>query len=289
MFTRLSIGFVLAVAALALTGEARAKPERIVSLSVCSDQYVMALAAHEQIAAISRTSLNPEYSPLFRTAETLPTHGGRLEEILMLEPDLVISGAYVRASTNSFLNELGIPVVRMGVRNSLEIVSQNIELIAKAVGQEDRGVALLAEYLGRLKITARPASDASPLAAVYRPGGDSPGQGTVVESIMAHVGLRNLASELGVRYDSSLPVELLILNRPDYLIIDSRSPERPSLGQSILDHPGIAKTSSLTGKITVPLSLWLCAGPESIGAAELLISRLLESKETKPGESDADG
>ena len=48
---------ILAIAALTLTGTAHAAPRRIVSLNVCADQYLIALADKGQIAALSSNAL----------------------------------------------------------------------------------------------------------------------------------------------------------------------------------------------------------------------------------------
>ena len=53
---------ILALAALTLTGTAHAAPRRIVSLNVCADQYLIALADKGQIAALSSNALDPELS-----------------------------------------------------------------------------------------------------------------------------------------------------------------------------------------------------------------------------------
>ena len=76
---------------------------KIVSLNMCADAYLMAIAAPEQILALSYLSRDAALSPFHERAATLPvTHGG-LEEILALKPQLVIVSPYSSAMKQQVL------------------------------------------------------------------------------------------------------------------------------------------------------------------------------------------
>ena len=65
------------------------RPMRIVSLDFCSDQYVLKLADRAQILALSPDA-GREFSFMREAAAGLPTVRPVAEDVLILQPDLVI-------------------------------------------------------------------------------------------------------------------------------------------------------------------------------------------------------
>jgi len=88
-----------------------ARPERVVSLNLCADQYLLALADRAQIASLSPLSRDPEYSFLAGRAGDLPVNGGTGEEILVDEADLVLSGRYGTRVKREMLQRHGVPMM----------------------------------------------------------------------------------------------------------------------------------------------------------------------------------
>jgi iron complex transport system substrate-binding protein len=83
------VRWIVCALALAFAMPAYAAPRRIVSLDYCADQFVLALADRDQIAALSRGSQRDDSYYRTRAAGIRQTRG-TLEEVLALRPDLVI-------------------------------------------------------------------------------------------------------------------------------------------------------------------------------------------------------
>ncbi|MGH6782919.1 MAG: ABC transporter substrate-binding protein, partial [Sphingomonadaceae bacterium] len=66
---------------------AEARPQRIVSLNLCADQYLMALADPQQIAALTPFARDPDMSAGAAMARKLPVARGHAEEVLARNPD----------------------------------------------------------------------------------------------------------------------------------------------------------------------------------------------------------
>lgn len=118
-------------------GGAQAAPTRVVSLSLCTDQFVLALAERGQVAALSRLAGDPHLSPFAAQAAGMPRHGGTAEEILMLKPDLVVAGGFARGRTVEMLEQLGVPVLRLRSATLLADILPQVEQVAQALGRMD--------------------------------------------------------------------------------------------------------------------------------------------------------
>ena len=76
-----------------------------------------------------------------------------------------------------------------------------------------------------------------------------------------------LASDHGITHTAPLPMELLVLSRPDRLITGARWPGH-SQAEAILDHPALAAMTA--GPTQATDRDWICGIP-SIPALQLLI------------------
>lgn len=264
-------GVALLVAAL-MALPAGAAPDlppagRVVSLSLCADQFLLALDAQTQIAGLTRLSGDAHLSPYADRAAGLPIHDGTAESVLMLKPDLVIAGGYARAQTVGMLERLGVPVLRLKTPQTLADIPPQIEQVANALGRGAQGRAL-ADRL-RAKLSA-PIRGNRPTAALYRPGGEVPGSRGIVNDMMKAAGLDNIGGRLSGRPNGRVAVETLLLNPPDLLVLDSVRPDRPGVGQSVMDHPALASARADMAVASFPIAWWLCASPASIEGVERL-------------------
>lgn len=266
---RAGVALLLAVLTALPAGAAPGSPPatRVVSLSLCADQFLLALGAQGQIAGLTRLAGDEHLSPYAAQAAGLPTHDGTAESVLMLKPDLVVAGGYARAQTVGMLERLGVPVLRLKTPQTLAEIPPQIEQVAGAMGRQQEGRAL-ADRL-RAKLLPREQS-ARPTAALYRPGGEVPGSRGIVNDMMQAAGLENIGGRLTGRPNGRVAVETMLLNPPDLLILDSVRPDRPGVGQSVMDHPALAQARGGMAVASFPIAWWLCASPASIEGVERL-------------------
>ena len=257
-------------------------PVRVVSASLCTDQYVLPLADRSQIAGLSRLAADPFYSTYVELAAGIPTHRRTAEAVALMEPDLVIAGLYAPRSMIRMLKQLGIPILNIRSAKKLNDILPNIRTVADALGRPVRG-RMLAEDLEE-QINQFASSEQRATGALYRPGGYVMGMDTIVNDVMRAAGLGNLGAELGIRGEGRLSLEHLVMNPPDFLIVDSFRRDRPGVGQSVLWHPVLAKLSGPEGILEFPIKYWLCAGPPAIEGAERLSEEVTDRlKVSQPG------
>lgn len=258
MFARVLCGGFLSVAVCFFTSLAQAdKPQRIVSLSVCGDQYVMGLAERGRIAALSEDAQDPRISLQYEKAVGLPLTRGNAEEVLLLQPDLVIANRWRGAKTIEILKQSGIPVLKLSLPVTLHDIEAETRKVAKALGEEEKGEVLLDKLKTAMSSTV---SADGPRAAYFMPGGYTAGQNTFVETVLHAAGYRNLASEMGLRGWSSLSLEELVLQKPDVLVMSFFKNGKFSLSTRLRQHSALQEMMKTTPVIDVPDKYWACGG-----------------------------
>jgi iron complex transport system substrate-binding protein len=112
----------------ACSTEPAAKPHRIVSLNMCTDELVLRLADLEAIASVTWLSQDPRNANMAQLARAIPANHGLVEQVLALKPDLVVAGAYTTRSTVGLLKRVGAPLREFGVpRNLAEVRAQVLD------------------------------------------------------------------------------------------------------------------------------------------------------------------
>ena len=233
------------------------KPQRIVSLSVCADQYLLGMVETERIAALSEDAANPQISLQYEKAKSLPITRGNAEELLLLKPDLVIANRWRGAKTIEILKHSGIPILMLSLPVTYEQIEAETRKVAGALGEEEKGQALL-NNLKNAMGTHPP--DTAPRAAYFMPGGYSAGQNTFVETVLHSAGYRNLASEIGLKGWSSLSLEELVLEKPDVLVMSFFRKGKYSLSTRLRQHSAMQELMKTTPVIDVPDKYWACGG-----------------------------
>ena len=267
-----AFGLWLAVAGgLAHADDTPAKPQRIVSLNMCTDELVLRLASPKHIASVTWLSQDPRNANMAARALVVPANHGLAEEVLAYKPDLVIAGAYTTRSTVALLKRVGVPVREFGVPSNLAEMRQQIRDMANLLGERQNGEELIAGIDARLAALANRTRPAQPRAIVLRPNGFTTGRGSLVDEILTTAGLTNLAAELGIDNYGQIALETVALGKADILILNTTPDGPPSLAHEILHHPVLARLGDRLKLVALPSKLWTCAGPAMIDAIELLL------------------
>lgn len=280
-----ALGTALVVASLALaaTPAAGARPERIVSLNMCTDELVLRLADPAAIASVTWLSQDPRNANMAEAARRYPANHGLVEELLAFRPDLVIAGSFTTRNTVALLKRVGAPVREFGVPRDLAGVKAQIAEMAALLGEPARGEALIGEIDARLARLAQRIGKERPKALVLRPNGFTVGRGSLVDEILTRAGFVNLAAELGIDNYGQIALETVALGEADILILNTSEGGTPSLAHEILNHPLIGRLGDRLRLVPLPSRLWTCAGPAVIDAIEMLIDAAAAPRKPRSG------
>ncbi|WP_243611419.1 ABC transporter substrate-binding protein [Shimia aestuarii] len=243
-------------------------PRRVVSLNLCTDQLAMLLAAPDQLKSVSYIARDPRASAMPEEAAHYPINYGGAEEVYLLNPDLVLAGAYTARATVNMLRRLGIPVYIMRPALTLDEVSIRITEMGAALGREEAAAALRSSFeteLAALRITDGP----RPRAAIYNANGWTPGENSLPSQVLKAAGFTNVATEAGFAYGGSMPLELLVMAEPD-IIISAAAYDGHSRAEDILTHPALRALKGAVAGEQVGDNHWICGTPHVLDAVRNL-------------------
>ncbi len=197
-----------------LNGLQAEKPTRIISLDYCADQYVLRLADRNHILAVSPDA-TADFSYMRDAAIGLATVRPVAEDVLILEPDLVVRSYGGGPNAVRFFERAGIPVLQVGWASDIDSAEMNsipgmIAHIAEGLGEQERGDDVISEFRARLKDLEQDRSDET--ALYMTPTGVTTGPGSLVHEMLLASGYANFQSQAGWH---PLPLEKLAYDHPD--------------------------------------------------------------------------
>lgn len=246
-----------------------AVPQRIVSINLCADQLVLALADRGQIAGLTKNATDREMSGEAAAARGIPLLSNSAEQILAIEPDLIVGMPASRSAALAALPQQDYPLLNLDTANSLDEIHTSIRQTAVAVGHPGRGDAMIARMERELAGLAKPGKGR--VAAYYQRRGYMTGTGTLIDELMARVGLVNLARKLGKPPLSQLSLEEMVAAQPDFLIVESATDTVIDQGSEMLHHPALKDIP----RISVPQAWTVCGSPAYTQAARSMADQIM--------------
>jgi len=251
-----------------------AVPQRIVSISQCTDQLLLLLVERERIASISYFAADKESSYMASAIGTLPLNHTSAEEVMAFKPDLVVGSTFASHDAAQLLRELGYDVKLSSPPTSLAGVRDIIVQFGEWTGSQQKAQQLVADMDNHLAdIHARYDTKPSRSILVYSPNGFTIGKNTLEDNIFREAGFHNIADDLGVDGFQTISIEQLVAAQPDFVQIDNYIYNHNSLSSSYLDHPALQHVVPPEKRLYLPTTLRDCAGPMVVDAIEYLASR----------------
>ncbi len=248
--------------------------ERIVSLNGVTTEILFALGVGERVVGRDTSSYYPA------SAQRLPTVGYQFqlnaEGILSLRPTLVLGREDARPpQIFEQLSAAGVTVVRVPDKPTLEGAKEKIRTIAAAVGQVERGEALvraLERDLLLLRSKQRQATARSQLRGLflYLRGLNVTyvcGEGSNPVGMMELAGIANAAR--GIKNCAQMTAEAVIAARPDVIVVFTKGLESIGGLEGLRKLPGVMQTpAGQAGRVVAIDDLYLGGfGPRTGRAA----------------------
>jgi iron complex transport system substrate-binding protein len=232
----------------------------IVSLNPCTDAILAEVADPEQLLAISHYSLDPRSTSMnLATARRYAVTGGTVEEVLALEPDVVVAGSFLPPATRLAFERLGIRVEAVGMATTVADSEAQVRQLARLAGHAERGERLVGRIAAALA-DGKGEGESVP-AILWQPGGIVPGEGQLVDALMANAGFANATAARGMAQADYLSLEALLAAPPQVLLIAGH--------ERMQQHPALTAVPQME-RAVYPASLLYCGGPTIIRATERL-------------------
>ena len=235
-----------------------AEAQRIVSLTLATDEILLSLVATERVRAVTYLAGDSIWTNVSEIARQVEhTVQSDPEQIIALEPDLVLAATYNNPDHIKLLRDAGIPVVVVSLFDSVDQVADNIRYVAQLTGDEARAEELIAAMEERLAAIEAMAAKAEtkPRVLFYTAFGSSAGKGSTFSDIVQRAGGINLGDEALDGPFGEISLEKIVELNPDVIVTDEFSPEDNAKWQeNFSNHPALANVNAKkNGRIyTVP-------------------------------------
>lgn len=272
------LGFGLLNTLLAPTSQAEHALPRIVSTHLCADQLALRLAAPEQILSVSYKSQDPQRSRYAERAQRYPGNGGSSEEIIQLQPDIVLASRRWRQHPQQDqFDALGIRIVVVPISKNWPSVFEDTQWLANQIGRSDHAYELLADVRQRLtalhQALQTPRKDKQSMLFL-RPNGGSAGSGTHIDMLIEALGFDNYASEMGLNGWGQLSLEKLVMQPPDWFLLGGYVRDSAYAKSQLSRHPVLQNLLDSRPSVTLPADQGSCASWQVLEAAEFLAEQL---------------
>ena len=246
-----------------------AKPARIVSLNLCTDQILIELVPPERIAALTTLAVDRNVSAIAGDVKGIKLIAGAAEEVLGLDPDLVLASPYAATTTVDLLKRLGKRVELVPFATDFDGIRATVRQVAAAVEEPERGEAVIARFDAALS-SARSHSSKQPEALVYQVNGLVSGTGSLADAALTAAGLSNQAARRSTAAGARIALESIVVMPPDLVVLAQGMNTYRTVVSDNLRHPALARLMQRTAGVELPMPLWLCGSPRIADAVGIL-------------------
>ncbi|MEN6566237.1 MAG: ABC transporter substrate-binding protein [Veillonellales bacterium] len=203
-----------------------AKPQRIVSLNLRSDEILLDLVPAERIAALSYLADDGEISNVVEQAKQIPQRVTlSAEYIIYLQPDLVIATESQPMELIQILRDAKIPVYIYKNPKSVAEVRQVIADMAGVVGEQEAGIRMIHKMETELAVIEKKVQkiplDERKIVVRFTIMGGGGGQGSSFDDACRYAGVRNGAALAGLGMNQHLSKEQIVNINPDVFLMPS--------------------------------------------------------------------
>lgn len=198
---------------------APSRPHRIVSVAITGDVLLQALVDSSRVLAVSALA---DDSGIHEAAGLFPGKmriGPDLERIVSLRPDLVLLGSFHDQAFVEGIRRSGLPVEVLDNPNSLAKIRGFLRSASARLGESARGDSLV-RWMDSILDAAKTRAARCPdhPRVLYWSEGYTAGDSSTINDLLALAGIRNAASELGIRGSKPISVEDVVHLSPDWIL-----------------------------------------------------------------------
>ena len=274
LMRRLLAYIAIAAALSAPSSSAFAAGPRIVSMNICTDQMLLALADPDQIMGLSRFSRDARQGLLGNGARRFPLLSGGAEDILVLKPDVVAVSAFDKRSTREILKANGLNLVEFPIPRTLADVRDQIRQMGALAGHPERASAEVARLDTAVVDAKRAAAGKNLRMLPLSRRGWVPGRDSFVGAILTEAGLVSAAGELGVDFGGFVSMEEIVRLKPDFLVVSDAGDRAEDDGRAFLLHPALERFYPRNRRIVIPERMTECGGVFLADALNALTAEL---------------
>ncbi len=249
------------------------EPERIVAMQPSDAQTLWEIGAREKVVGMP-VSQYTEYLEGHDEPQDVTGDDGltvNTEQVIDLEPDLVLASSVADEDQVGQLRDAGITVYQVGDATSIEDVIENTETVGQLSG-ECEGAAETIDRMNERLGTVEEAVEGEQRPTVLFAMGDgfTAGQGTFIEDVIRTAGGENLASAAGIEFYGQISEEVVISEDPDWIVYPDTF-EEPPVSDQVLESTTAGQEDQI---VAVDANRMNQPGPQVVSAVDTLAETL---------------
>ena len=197
-------------------------PSKVHSLSLGHTEILAALMDFSRVSAVYSFFTDPEQSNISDLSKSHNLIGFDPEEVVALDPEIVIASRFTDADNVALLKDAGISVARASLENSAVGNAPNILLIGYMIGAEKQALSLVDEIESRMKVVGDLLNgndqprvlSISKFTSIFVAGSEST-EGGIIEQ----AGGINAAADSGIEGHQQVTIEGIAAINPDVIVI----------------------------------------------------------------------
>ena len=266
--------YMIGLMVLALPASAATAAPRIISMNICTDQLLLAIADSAQIMGLSRFSRDARLGWMGDKRHQFPILSGGAEDILVLRPDVVAASDFDKRSTREILKANGQNLVEFPIPRTLADVREQIRQMGTLAGHPERASAEIARLDAAIAGAKQAAAGKHFRILPLSRRGWVPGRDSFVGAILAEAGLVSAAGELGITFGGFVSMEEIISLKPDFLVVSDAGERAEDDGRAFLLHPALERFYPRSKRIVIPERMTECGGVMLADALNALSAEL---------------
>lgn len=227
-----------------------APPQRIVSLSLGADEVLLPLVTPERFVAVTALSQDPGISNVAVLANQVPNaiaSSQDTEQIISLEPDLVIAASFTAPEVVQQLRDAGLTVFMTDYAVGFEAIRRNILLLGELVGEDDAAEAMVEQMDAEIAAIGDlvGGSEIPPRVLYLTPGNYTSGAESTIAEIIEAAGGIDVSADAGLGQFAAVSDEFIIEANPDVILLTGWTPYDPTFVDQFFDNPAFADLDAI--------------------------------------------
>jgi iron complex transport system substrate-binding protein len=204
-----------------------AEPTRVVTLNPSAAQTMWEIGAREKVVGVTKHASNLDGAA---SKANISGNGATVsnEEVVGLEPDLVLAPNTIGNDTVETLRGAGATVYRFREAESIDDIERKTRIIGELTG-ECAGAAETVEWMeSRLETVDRAVSGADRPDVIYAFYSYTSGADTFIHTLIERAGGNNVAADAGVEGYQPINPEIVVSENPQWIVLNDDWDEVPN-------------------------------------------------------------
>ncbi|MBM3925264.1 MAG: ABC transporter substrate-binding protein [SAR202 cluster bacterium] len=257
--------------------EIRAKPARIVTVSIGHDEITYALVPATRVVGVGGVSKDTTYSNVAEIAKAAPSISTEPETILSVKPDIMVTSAFFNKEKVAALERAGLQVLVTDLSGDPAGRRNTILLMGYIYGEEERAIAFAKEIDDRHKalqsvVGNKPSKPKVLAVASYGDQIYTAGLKSTEGGIIEAAGGINAAAEAKLEFNPVISAESIISMSPEVIIITQPNDSGDPFKDQLMKNAALAQVPAIKNnkiyvvdpKLYTTLSHWNLRGAEDL-------------------------